>query len=817
MTSVLPRDLLAHATDEELEWYVQHLAVEADVDLGDDGPWTLQDRQQVAEDALVGLDPTMSHELLYGGAAGPGKSEWLLWHLYDKALRYPGFRALFLRRTYPELRRSAIIRSLERFDRAKARYVITESTWKFKNGSFIEFGYCESDTDVYQYQSAEYDCVEGDTPIVMGDGTHKPISEVRVGDFVATLEGPRVVERVQAVGIRPSVRVETPTATVVTSYGHRVLDASGHWQTPMELQPSARRPVGTMPATYLASHRGASTLRAYSPSGFPREHVRDGRATLVAALRRSAASSTRPGNGDTESSARPRALPPPRSWTAHLTLYEPSRYREESSCASGSRQHGMFHAPTGPAPQGFPGGYPAGCRCDDARSRREEGADRARTPSQADVDAAASMPGSLDDRVRTRTRIPGSHTYRHPYTMEERPLLAGVRRACVRISPAGDRVLWDMTVSGASHYISRGGVIHSNCVAWDELTQWPTDKAYKYLFSRCRSRMSLLARGFVPHIIAATNPGGVGGGWVKARFVDKGPPEERTTHALELPGTRADVYGTRIFIPGLLSDNKYINQDSYVAMLANMDEDLVLALLEGSWDVIEGQYFPEWNKHVHVVKPFELPSWWSRVGGVDYGYAKPWCSLEAAFDQDGIGYVYREHYDVGLVPSQQCKTIKDALQANEKISYRVGDPSMWASTGVGMAVASQYVQFGVPLHKAKNARVAGWSRVREYLRIVEDDRGKPASGLHIFENCHNLIRTLPMLVRDQKNPEDCNTDGEDHAPDALRYLLMARPPRSRTPKLEGRTLEERLEKRRRERERARRGDRVSSHPVIGDF
>jgi len=509
---VIAPELLAHATDEELEWYVAALAQEADVETGQDGPWVLQERQQVAEDALAGLDPTMSHELLYGGAAGPGKSEWLLWHLYDKAIRYPGFRALFLRRTYAELRRSAIIRSLERFDRNKARYVITEFTWKFRNGSFIEFGYCETDTDVYQYQSAEYDCV-----------------------------------------------------------------------------------------------------------------------------------------------------------------------------------------------------------------------------------------------------------------------------------------------------------------AWDELTQWPTDKPYKYLFSRCRSRASLLARGYVPHIIAATNPGGVGGGWVKARFVDTGPPEQRTIHRLELPGQRADRYGSRIFIPGLLADNAYIDQDSYIANLANLDEDLVLALLDGSWDVIEGQYFPEWNKHLHVIVPFEVPHWWTRVGGIDYGHTKPWCSLEAAFDQDGTGYVYREHYKAGLVPSQQCETIKNAMQPGERVSYRVGDPSMWAQTGIGLAVAAQYRANGVPIHKALNARVAGWARVREYLRVVEDDHGDARAGIYIFDTCPNLIRTLPMLVRDLKRPEDCDTDGEDHAPDALRYLLMARPPRSRPPRLEPSTLEERLAANRRERERARRNDRVHAHPVIGDW
>ncbi len=48
--------------------------------------------------------------------------------------------------------------------------------------------------------------------------------------------------------------------------------------------------------------------------------------------------------------------------------------------------------------------------------------------------------------------------------------------------------------------------------------------------------------------------------------------------------------------------------------------------------------------------------------------------------------------------------------------------------------------------------------------------------LQIMEGrCQNLVRTLPGLVHDELKPEDVNTDGEDHAPDALRYGLMSRP------------------------------------------
>lgn len=94
--------------------------------------------------------------VLFGGAAGGGKSEALLWEGFMQMVEVPGNRGLILRRTFPELNRSLIQRSLQKFPREVCRYVASEKAWYFQNGSVLEFGYCERENDVYQYQSAEY-------------------------------------------------------------------------------------------------------------------------------------------------------------------------------------------------------------------------------------------------------------------------------------------------------------------------------------------------------------------------------------------------------------------------------------------------------------------------------------------------------------------------------------------------------------------------------------------------------------------------------------------------------------------------------------
>ncbi len=101
-------------------------------------------------------------EILYGGAAGGGKSYGQLCDALIYAMQYPGSRQLILRKTFAELEKSLIRVSLELFPPEMYRYNQALHTGRFINGSVIDFGYCDSENDVYQYQSAEYDVIRFD-------------------------------------------------------------------------------------------------------------------------------------------------------------------------------------------------------------------------------------------------------------------------------------------------------------------------------------------------------------------------------------------------------------------------------------------------------------------------------------------------------------------------------------------------------------------------------------------------------------------------------------------------------------------------------
>ena len=101
-------------------------------------------------------------EVLFGGAAGGGKSHGQLLDALLFALNYTRSKQLILRRTFPELEKSIIRTSLEMYPREIAKYNGSNHVWTFANGSIIEFGNCDIERDVYKYQSAEYDIMRFD-------------------------------------------------------------------------------------------------------------------------------------------------------------------------------------------------------------------------------------------------------------------------------------------------------------------------------------------------------------------------------------------------------------------------------------------------------------------------------------------------------------------------------------------------------------------------------------------------------------------------------------------------------------------------------
>ena len=298
-------------------------------------------------------------------------------------------------------------------------------------------------------------------------------------------------------------------------------------------------------------------------------------------------------------------------------------------------------------------------------------------------------------------------------------------------------------------------------IRFDELTHF-TEYMYTYMISRCRG-----ANAFPKHIKSSTNPGGVGHSWVKARFIDIGEPNK--IHEITLENGKKS---TVIFIPSLVQDNMFLldNDPDYIDRLELLPEKEKQALLYGDWDIFDGQFFTEFDRKIHVIQPFEIPKDWRIFRARDYGLDMC-ATLWIAMDYHMNCYAYKELYESDLIVSEAARKIN--AMTNEKIQIDYAPPDLWnRNKDTGKSTADIFAENGQYLTKADNNRVTGWLAIHEWLKVFKDEQGQPNSKLKIFSNCVNLIRTLPALQHDEKNPNDVATEPHEltHAPDALRYF-----------------------------------------------
>jgi len=302
----------------------------------------------------------------------------------------------------------------------------------------------------------------------------------------------------------------------------------------------------------------------------------------------------------------------------------------------------------------------------------------------------------------------------------------------------------------------------------DEASQFAEDE-YLFLMSRLRTTRP----GIRCYIRLASNPGGVGHAWLKKRFVDVA---RLKTYCDSETGL------TRRFIPATLDDNSYIDAEAYERRLSAMPEDLRRMFRYGDWDVFSGQVFGEFRHDIHVVKPFDIPSWWRRWLANDPGYADHFSWYWFAADQDGDVYVYREYTnaDGERVPYSEQAALVAELSQGESLDFCVTGMDAWtAHPETGKSIIDYYREGGLdvgfiqPVHGPQSRKHRA-ATLHEYLRpYMDENTGRQVARLRIFETCAKLIETLPMLTADRNDPEAVAKSGLDHWYDALTYGLCA--------------------------------------------
>ena len=304
------------------------------------------------------------------------------------------------------------------------------------------------------------------------------------------------------------------------------------------------------------------------------------------------------------------------------------------------------------------------------------------------------------------------------------------------------------------------------------------------------------SHGVAGQVVLMSNPGGAGHNWVKARFMGVPP---RTVHTDPATGLE------RVFIPASLDSNPHLPRE-YRLTLEQLPEAEREAYLNGNWDAFEGRIFklvP--GVHLWTMAQFKertghdaIPASWLRYRAYDHGFARPGACLWIAVDEDGRAYVYREYYTVEkdnqgrVVPNSGSRTEPRKVAARiAELSEGESYAASWTGPDLfyevrqdqagGAKVASHFqaedLHFTAWRANA-GSRLAGKQALHQRLAYETGEDGEPTSwpGLVILDGAApHLARTLPALEYDPHDVELWDSDGEDHAPDALMGFCKMRP------------------------------------------
>lgn len=349
-----------------------------------------------------------------------------------------------------------------------------------------------------------------------------------------------------------------------------------------------------------------------------------------------------------------------------------------------------------------------------------------------------------------------------------------------------------------------------NLFSPDEITSF-TEFIYLYIgFTRTRtSNLNL------PAIIrTAGMPGGIGHTWFRKRLVDPSPPPNDGKIIIGRGGNK------RIYIHATAADNPHLDPN-YRQSLEALPEAEKRAKLYGDWNAYSGQVFDDFRDRkypdepdnaLHVIEPFDIPSYWPKIVVGDWGYsANTWVGFAAISPKKRV-YIYREMMWKKVKIEEWAPFVKQFIDSEDPRIIRfcksAGQDRGQEHTIQQQISAAFGREVGLSDNK-KGSRVAGKILLQEYIRwrqkpiipaaeqlpyseqyamwllrnkglveykaylrsfdpIAEEDN---LPKLQIFNCCPHVVDAIKSASYDKKKIEDIAEFEGDDPLDGCRYLV----------------------------------------------
>ena len=173
----------------------------------------------------------------------------------------------------------------------------------------------------------------------------------------------------------------------------------------------------------------------------------------------------------------------------------------------------------------------------------------------------------------------------------------------------------------------------------------------KFMFDNFRTNLRSVRDDLKLQMYLASNPGGVGHGWLKRLFMDKEYEE----------GENPEDYK---FVPAKVYDNTILmqKQPDYVKELETLPPDLKRAFLDGDWDVFAGQAL-RWKRDKHIISKLPYPIEDCKIAiGYDWCYNAHGAAVFLAKTPDNHIFQFREIYQNRKTPEEWAQELKHAIQ-----------------------------------------------------------------------------------------------------------------------------------------------------------
>lgn len=211
-----------------------------------------------------------------------------------------------------------------------------------------------------------------------------------------------------------------------------------------------------------------------------------------------------------------------------------------------------------------------------------------------------------------------------------------------------------------------------------------------------------------------------------------------------------------------------------VGTLAKLTGVRKLRFFDGIWAAAEGMVYEEWNDAIHEIDSFPIPIAWRRIRAVDFGFSNPFVCLWGAVDPDGRIYIYRQIYKTRRLVEEHTADIirlsKGEVIEKTVTDHDAEDRATMDKHGVKTTAARKGISVGIQALQSR-MQVQPDGKARFY--VFKDSLVERDLDLEDGKKPMRLSEEFPGYVWADTKKKEVPVDEDNHALDALRYLVMA--------------------------------------------